>query len=258
LVNPLSKASEQVGRVAVRAVDYVIENRVSDAESMLRRARTSAPGATGRVHADMVVARVAREMATVGALTGAVAVAPGVGTGTALATGAADVGVAFGRIATMVMAVGLAFEVDLTALEVRKDFVYGVLAGSESQLTDQERKAGQMKRQLGKQAVGRKGTLPAMAHVNEIFASRLGVRMVEKLVTQELALKLATLLPLGIGAGVGAIGNRALVTSVGRTAKARAASEAEFAAARAKGDDPLARKALPAGKRRRRLIPRMR
>ncbi len=258
MVNPLSKASEQVGRVAVRAVDYVVENRVSDAEAMLRRARAAAPGASGSVHADMVVTRVAREMATVGALTGAVAVAPGVGTGTALATGAADVGVAFGRIAAMVMAVGLAFEVDLSLLEVRKDFVYGVLAGSESQLTDQERKAGQMKRQLGKQALGRKGTLPAMSRVNEMLATRVGVKMVEKLVTQELALKLATLLPLGIGAGVGAIGNRAIVTSVGRTAKARAASEAALAAARARGEDPLTRKALPAGKKRHRLIQRMR
>lgn len=225
LFNPVSKASEQVGRVAVRAVDYVVENREGDANAMLARARSARPGASPKIVADSIVARVARELATMGAVTGAVALAPGVGTSAALATTAADVGVAFGRISTMVMAIGFAYGIDLSDLEVRRGFVYGVLSGSESQLTDKERKAGHMKKMLGKRAVGRKGALPAMGQVNEMLATRLGTRMVEKLVTQELALKMATLLPLGIGAGVGAAGNRALVSSIGRTAKARAESE---------------------------------
>jgi hypothetical protein len=220
LANPLSKASAQVGRVAVRAVDYVVENRMGDAETLLAKARAGMPTASPSLVAQAIVKRVGVEMAGMGAISGAVAMAPGVGTTASLATGAADVGVAFGRISTMILAVGLAYDVDLSTVELRKQHVYAVLGGAESQLSATERKAGEMKKLLGKQATGARTTLPAMNRVNEIVASKVGVKVVEKLVTKELAVKLASLLPLGIGAGVGAAGNRALVTSVGRTATA--------------------------------------
>ncbi len=216
--NPLSKASAQVGRVAVRAVDYVVENRLGDAHAMLEKARVGQPNGASPVIAAAIVKRVAKEMAGMGALSGAIAMAPAVGTATSLATGAADVGIAFARISTMILAIGLAYDVDLAGVEVRKQHVYAVLGGAESQLNASERKAGEMKKMLGKRAVGARTTLPAVSRVNDVVAGRVGVKVIEKLATKELAVKLATLLPLGIGAGVGALGNRALVTSVGRTA----------------------------------------
>lgn len=221
----MSKASAQVGRVAIRAVDFVVANRLGDSESLVERARAGVATAAPGVVAHAIVARVAKEMAGMGALSGAVAMAPAVGTVTSLATSAADVGVAFGRISTMIMAIGLAYGVDLSNEEVRKRHVYAVLGGAESQLEPSERKAGELKKMLGKQAVGARTTLPAVGRVNDVVASRVGIKVVEKLATKGLAVKLATLLPMGIGAGVGAVGNRALVTSVGRTAVAYFASQ---------------------------------
>jgi EcsC protein family len=215
-MNPLSKASAQVGKVALQAVDYVVENRLSDAEAMVRRARTANPGATHAATADAVVKRVAKEMAGLGAASGAVAAAPAVGTMASMATSVADVGIAFARIATMVMAVGIAFGHDLSDFETRKQWVYNVLSGSGGQMTAKERKAGEMKKNLGQKAMGQKtaGTA-AIARVNEVVGTRVATRLVEK----ETMVRIATLIPLGIGAGVGAIGNRAMVNSVGRHAK---------------------------------------
>ena len=219
--NPFSRASAQVGRIAIRAVDYVVEHRLADAEGLLDKAVSGSPsrspvspfmlGAT-------IARRVAREMALVGAVTGGIAVAPGVGTSAALATSAADIGLAFGRIATMVLAIGLAHGVDLSTLDLRKRHVYAVLGGADSELSAKERKAGEMKKMLGKQAVDAKSTFPAMNKLETMVATRVGEKIVAKLATKELTIALASLLPLGIGAGVGAVGNRALVNSVGRTA----------------------------------------
>ena len=245
-LNPMSKASAQVGRVAIRAVDFVVANRLGDAESLLEKARASLPTAAPGVLANVIVSRVAREMAGMGALSGAVAMAPAVGTVASLATSAADVGVAFGRISTMIMAVGLAHGVDLSSEEVRKQHVYAVLGGAESQLQPNERKAGELKKMLGKQAVGARTTLPAIGRVNDVVASRVGIKVVEKLAAKGLAVRLATLLPMGIGAGVGAVGNRALVTSVGRTAVAYFASQGRTPTTRTPITRTPTTRALPA------------
>lgn len=218
MANPLGKASAQVGRVAVRAVDYVVENRLADAQALVDRARSTQPTAAAAIIANSIVSRVSREMATLGALSGAVAIAPGIGTTASLATGAADVGVAFGRISTMILAVGLAHNVDLSSEEDRKRHVYAVLGGAESQLNGKERKAGELKKLLGNKAIGARTTLPALGRLNDVMASRVGAKVVSKLAAKGLAVKFASLLPLGIGAGIGAAGNRALVSSVGRTA----------------------------------------
>jgi EcsC protein family len=215
-VNPLSKASAQVGKVALQAVDYVVANRFADAEALVTRARAAKPHGSRTDIAEAVIKRVATEMAGVGAVSGAVAAAPAIGTMASMATGLADVGLAFARIATMVMAVGIAYGHDLSDLETRRHWVYDVLGGAGGQMTAKERKAGDMKKQLGQQALGAKATgTAAMSRVNEAVGARLAARLVET----ETLVRVATLIPLGIGAGVGAVGNRAMVNSVGRHAK---------------------------------------
>ena len=218
--NPLMKAKGQVGKVAIAAVDHVVVNRLHDAEMLVNRARAAAPTtATHGEIADAVIKRVATEMAAVGAASGAIAAAPAVGTAASVATTAADIGLAFGRIATMVMAVGLAYGHDMSDVEQRKGWVYHVLSGSGGQLTAGERKAGDLKRQLGEQALGSKTPGAGVAKINEMVATKVGSKVASRLVRKELAVKVATLIPLGVGAGIGAIGNRSLVRSVGRQAK---------------------------------------
>jgi EcsC protein family len=219
VANPLTKMKSQAGKVAVSAIDHVVVNRFHDAESLLDRARKAQPHGTRTQVADAIISRVSKEMAAVGAASGAVAAAPAVGTAASVATTAADIGLAFGRIATMVMAVGLAYGHDLSDVDQRKVWVYDVLSGSHGQLTDSERKAGDLKKQLGDQALGSKGGPSGVNRINEIVATRIGSKMVGRLVSEEVALKIATLLPLGVGAGIGAVGNRALVRSIGRHAK---------------------------------------
>jgi hypothetical protein len=215
-VNPLSKASTQVGKVAIQAVDYVVQNRLSDAEWLVAKAKAANPNGTRTQIADAILKRVSTEMAGVGALSGAVAAAPAIGTMASMATSVADVGVAFARISTMIMAVALAYGHDLSDVDLRKQWVYNVLSGSGGQMTEKERKAGDLKKQLGQQAVGAKAAgTAAMGRVNEMVGTRVAARLVEK----ETLVRLATMIPLGIGAGVGAVGNRALVNSVGRHAK---------------------------------------
>ena len=216
LPNPLSVAAGQVGKVALAAVDHVAVKRFPDAEALYERALSAHPHGSAHAVSTEIIRRVARELSAAGAVSGAVAAAPGVGTSASLATGAADVGLAFGRLTSMVLAVGLAHGADMSDENERKRHAYAVLSGSSSQLTAKERKAGEMKKQLGQQALGRGEA--ATGSVGSLVTTKVGAKMLSKLATQETAIKLGSLLPLGFGAGVGAIGNRALVFSVGRTA----------------------------------------
>ena len=214
--NPLSVAAGQVGKVALAAVDHVAVKRFPDAEALYERALSAQPHGSAHAVSTEIIRRVARELSAAGAVSGAVAAAPGVGTSASLATGAADVGLAFGRLTSMVLAVGLAHGADMSDENERKRHAYAVLSGSSSQLTAKERNAGEMKKQLGQQALGRGEA--ATGSVGSLVTTKVGVKMLSKLATKETAIKLGSLLPLGFGAGVGAIGNRALVFSVGRTA----------------------------------------
>lgn len=215
--NPLSIAAGQVGKVALTAVDHVAVKRFGDAEMLYERALSARPHADAHGVATEVIRRVARELGAAGALSGAVAAAPGVGTSASLATGAADVGIAFGRLTSMVLAVGLAYGHDLSDPDDRRRYAYAVLSGSGEQLTAGERKAGELKKQLGKQALGKNQSAPG-GSMGNLVTTKVGTKMLSKLATQETAIKIGSLLPLGVGAGVGAVGNRALVFSVGRAA----------------------------------------
>ncbi len=214
--NPLSIAAGQVGKVALTAVDHVAVKRFADAEALYERALSARPHADAHGVSTEIIRRVARELGAAGAVSGAVAAAPGVGTSASLATGAADVGLAFGRLTSMVLAVGLAHGVDMSDSDDRRRHAYAVLSGSGQQLTAGERKAGELKKQLGQQAIG-KGHGPG-GSMGNMVTTKVGTKMLSKLATQETVIKLGSLLPLGFGAGVGAVGNRALVFSVGRAA----------------------------------------
>ncbi len=230
LTNPMSLAAGQVGRIALSAVDHVVIKRFDDAVVLERRTRASMPSRSSTDIGAAIIRRVAKELATAGAIAGAVAAAPAVGTSATLATTAADVGLSFGRLAVMVMAVGLAYECDLSDEEIRKQHVYAVLSGSGQQLTESERNAGDLKKQLGNKALSRRdssSTVPGgLGKMTDLATSRVGTRVISRLAAQEMAIKIGTLLPLGVGAGVGAVGNRALVNSVGRTAQRYFASGA--------------------------------
>lgn len=213
--NIFNRASSQIGQVAMTAVDRVVSTRLPQAQVLVERLRTEHPAWTHTEVADAVVKKFAKELAGAGAISGAVAAAPAIGTAVSVATSLADIAFAFARITEMVMGVGVAFGHDLTDLETRRGWVYQVLSGSTGTMTDGEKKAGNMKKQLGKTAIATKSPAATTARVTEIMGTRLIARLVEK----EAIVKLATLIPLGIGAGVGAAGNRALVNSVGRHAK---------------------------------------
>jgi hypothetical protein len=218
LPNPLSAAAGQVGKVALTAIDHVAVRRFSDSELLYERALSGNPQATPDKVSTAIIRRVAKELGTAGAVAGALAAAPGIGTSASVAAGAADIGVSFGRLASMVLAIGLAHGVDLSDPDDRRRHVYAVLSGSGENLTQGERKAGELKKQLGQQALGRNGIAGPLGNMNNMVTSKVGAKVIERLIRQEAAVKLGSLLPLGFGAGVGAVGNRALVFSVGRQA----------------------------------------
>ena len=211
----LNRASSQVGQVALSSVDHVITTRLPQAQALIERLRADQPHATAAQVADSVIRKFARELAAAGAASGAIAAAPAVGTTASLATSVADIGLAFARLTEMVMGVGLAYGHNLDDLATRKRWVHHVLSGASGNLTDVERKAGDLKKQLGKTAIATKSPAATTARLGE----KVATKAVGRLAARGSAVKLASLLPLGIGAGVGAAGNRALVNSVGRTAK---------------------------------------
>jgi hypothetical protein len=197
------------------AVDRVVATRLPQVEAIVDKLRASQPGATSDELAELVIKKYSRELAAAGAASGAVAAAPAVGTAASLATTVADIGVAFARLAEMVIGVGLAYGHDLSDLDARSDAVYQVLGGATGAMTDGEKSAGKMKKQLGKTVLATKSPAATTAKVTEI----MGTKVLTRLVARKSAVKLASLLPLGIGAGVGAAGNRALANGVGRTAR---------------------------------------
>ncbi len=215
MTNILNRASAQVGKVAMTSVDHVVATRLGQAEALVRKIRAERPTATHAQVADAVIKKFSRELAGAGALSGAIAAAPAVGTTASLATAVADIGLAFARITEMVMAVGVAYGHDLSNDAQRKASVYHVLSGATGELTTVEKSAADMKKHIGKTAVGAKTPAATTTRI----VTKVGTRMVAKLATKEAMVKVASLIPLGIGAGVGAAGNKALASSVGRTAK---------------------------------------
>ncbi|PZS19376.1 MAG: hypothetical protein DLM57_04145 [Pseudonocardiales bacterium] len=169
----------------------------------LDRVRAKRPDATP----DRVIAQLERRYLTavvgIGGASGAAAAIPGVGTGAAVATGAAEIAGFVSATAMYVLAVAEVHGVPVSDPEVRRALVLAVLLG-EGATAALEGAAGHVPHWA--QVIGRTTSREKIAGVN----SRLAHLLLTRFGARQGALLVGRALPLGIGAGIGAAGNAAL------------------------------------------------
>ena len=138
-----------------------------------------------------------------GGASGAAAAVPGVGTAAALASGAAEIAAFVSATAMFVLAVAEVHGLPVSDPEVRRALVLAVLLGesAEAALT-----YGAFEAPHWAQVIGRTASRDRVAGVN----ARLAKIALGRFGRRQGALALGRALPLGIGAGIGAVGNAAL------------------------------------------------
>lgn len=177
--------------------------------SRLRRIR---PGASP---AELIGLLEKKYVATVtgsGAAVGAAAAAPGVGTGVALALGGGEAAAFFEATALFALALAELHGVQVTDLERGQALVMAVVLGDNGAL-------------LVEKATGRPGQnwaqlLPELpVSVITAINNTLGPWLVRTFGRKEAILVLGRAIPFGVGAAIGAAGNRALGRAVVDTAR---------------------------------------
>jgi hypothetical protein len=195
-----------------RALDRALSIQRPVVVAYLARVRRRKPGASP---AEIVVQLERRYLAAVvgtGAASGGAAALPGVGTGASLATGAAEIAAFVSTTAMYVLALAEVHGIPVDDPQIRRALVLTVLLGDvgEAALAGGEIEAKHWARVLGR--TGSKDTAKALnSRLTHLLVTRFGAR--------QGALVAGRALPLGIGAGVGAVGNAALGRSVVRSAR---------------------------------------
>lgn len=213
-------AFDAIGKAVLTAVDKAVEYRWDRA----LRAAAEAEGDTVDERVSSVLKSYRRELTTVGAATGAVAAAPGLGTAAVASALIADMGWFAMRATSLIMTVGAIHGHTESTVEERRAWVLAVLAFGDdaaSQFTtlvreiDSSLATGE---QLTARAAGVLGsdaaTLDALRRINSSLASLV----LKKYGTRRSMLAVGKLLPFGIGAVVGGGANYAFVRVVGKQA----------------------------------------
>lgn len=219
-----------VGPAVLAAVDRAVEQRWSRALDAATQADAEGADRTSldkRLRS--IIKSYRRELATVGAATGAVAATPGIGTSAAASALVADVGWLALRATDLIMTIGAVHgHTDATA-EERRAWVLAVLAFGDSaadefaNLIDAVDIEIVPDRDRLKQGLGRAAglassdalTVDSLRRINASLASRV----VTRYGSRRGAITLGKLLPFGIGAVWGGASTWALIRTVGSHAE---------------------------------------
>jgi hypothetical protein len=214
LVGRADQMGDGVGNKPVRvpkSVENALDTALDKALSIQRpvvlayldRVRSKRPGASPAAIIEQLERRYFAAAVGIGGASGAAAAIPGVGTGTAIATGAAEVAGFVSATAMFVLAVAEVHGVPVSDPEVRRALVLAVLLG-EGAAVALEGAAGPGHHWA--QVISRTTSRDKIAGVN----SRLAHLLLTRFGARQGALLVGRALPLGIGAGIGAAGNAAL------------------------------------------------
>lgn len=219
-------ALDMLGKGVLKGIDKAVDERWDEA---LQRAM-NAEGSTVDERVSNVLQAFKRELTAVGAATGAMAAAPGLGTAAAAGALAADLGWFAMRATDMIMTIGALHGHTESSIEERRAWVLAVMAFGEeaarefSALVSQLDPSGNSNRQLtdrvgdaasargAKMFGGDMAALEALRRIN----TNLAAEVVKKYGTRRSALAAGKLLPFGIGAVVGGSANWAFVRAVGK------------------------------------------
>lgn len=181
----------------------------------LERVRSRNPWMTPAQVVRQLERRYLTAVTGIGGASGAAAALPGAGTGTALASGAAEITGFVSATAMFVLALAELHSLPLSDPEVRRALVVAVLVGgsAETVLDEGERGGSHWAQVLARRAAGKS------RDKQRVLDDRLGRLLLTRFGTRQGALWLGRTLPLGIGAGIGAAGNAALARSAIATAR---------------------------------------
>lgn len=212
LENIPSPALDLVGKAVVEGVDQAVDRRWNSA---LDRA-AKAEGDTVEERVRSVVKAFRREVSALGAVTGAVAAAPGLGTASAASALIADMGWFTMRATDLIMTVGAVHGYVESTPEQRRSWVLAVLAFGEEASDrflelaaemDGQVIAGEHVGQVVTSVVGSDAvTIDALRRIN----AELAAHVLTRYGSRRSLLAVGKLLPFGIGAAVGGSTNYAM------------------------------------------------
>jgi hypothetical protein len=210
-VNDDGESKRNLGGILLAALDKAVDVQWARAQQTVTGKRRRSPGATNDEIAALIVLR---DMTAIGGTSGGLAAIPGPLTVARVTVGlTVETTVLFERSAYMALAVAHAYDHDLTELQVRKYAivrVLGVWTGATDGLLGFSAAVAQG---LGKKAVS---GIPKEA----VFAFNrvVGKRVLVKWGTKSGAVRLGSVVPFGIGIGLGAGGNYVMARGLGRAA----------------------------------------
>ena len=207
------QAASGTGRSLVPVVDRLVEHRHHAAAADVARLRAEHPDDTPDQLADRLIRRYAKDLAVSGAVTGGAAASPVAGVAVAAASAGADAAVSVNRLGEMIMALGIIYGHEALSVEERRAAVLtvmGIADGAAVGMTGLAARAG---------AKGGARVLRRLPAAGTAATGGVARRTVTKLSSTKGPWSLTSLIPYGIGAGVGAAGNALLARAVGRAAK---------------------------------------
>ncbi len=195
---PVPKAFE---RTLDAALDRALSIQRPVVIAYLERVRRRRPDASPEELVTMLERRYLAAVVGTGAASGGAAALPGIGTAASVATGAAEIAAFVSTTAVYVLALAEVYDVSTDDPQIRRALVLTVLLGElgEAALAGADIESKHWARVLGRSS--NKDTAKFLdSRVTRLFIARFGAR--------QGALVAGRALPFGIGAGVGAAGQR--------------------------------------------------
>lgn len=196
------------------AFNAAVDQQWKRAQGRVASERRRRPDVSAEEIVASIVRDFRRDLTVIGAVSGGAAAIPGPGTAARVAVGISAESLALlERSILMTLAVAHAYGHDLTDMEIRKYAllrVLGVWAGATEGMASFS--------SLIATGLGKKATkaipMPAVHAINKA----VGKRVIVKWATKSGALRLGSLLPFGIGAGLGAGSNHLMARGLGKVA----------------------------------------
>lgn len=185
------------------ALDKALEIQRPVVLGYLERIRASHPDATPADVIAQLERRYRVAVIGIGGASGAAAAVPGVGTATSLATGAAEIAGFVTATAMYVLAIAELHALPLSDPELRRALVLAVLVGEGAEIAIE----GAAERTTHwAQVITRSNNKEKIAGIN----TRLAHLLLTRFGARQGVLLFGRAIPLGVGAGIGAVGNAAL------------------------------------------------
>ena len=208
--NPKELARDSLSG-AIEAAVTVSSERV---DQFVERTRRRNPKATDAELLRLLAREYTALVATTGGLAGGAAAAPGIGLPGAAAAAVADATFFSSASAVYILAVASVHGIEVTDIDRRRALMLMILAGPDG-VAVVERVAGRAGPHLGRRIVGAI-PLRGIQRINRL----LGPNTVTKYGTKQGILVLGKVVPFGIGAAIGAVGNAGMSRLVVRNTKA--------------------------------------